>query len=383
MGSNIKGGGRATWSESLEDDLINILMNKDNEDATKAATTSSDVTKINTGNDDNAMQLSEHKQAHQRKRFVKNLVKQYKQEMLAQKLNQGGQTTKTTTVTTTHDNGQGSTAPAASSSGTTRPALGASLAASEDDSKTNTKVRIQVVEAIARKEPNKSSKKKQSDSLNEGGWKEGTKKIMVVTRSTPVADFGKQAKAKLRLKKFARAFVVQEKIEMELVGDLSGLSDGDTVYVTAQDDDKKGQVQLSKSSSKRKDGSDEDDDNEEEDDEDETENVQTETVDPIDIVKERYSSREYKQHAPSKTFQYTDLSTHLDKLPPLSPQRSSLPAAAHRKTILKALSSSRVVIVCGSTGSGKSTQVPQYLLEGMMAAEAEGQANILCTQPRR
>ena len=57
-----------------------------------------------------------------------------------------------------------------------------------------------------------------------------------------------------------------------------------------------------------------------------------------------------------------------------------LPICAHRAEIESALSSSRVVVVCGETGSGKTTQLPKMLLECGFGARGH---RIACTQPRR
>ena len=40
-----------------------------------------------------------------------------------------------------------------------------------------------------------------------------------------------------------------------------------------------------------------------------------------------------------------------------------------------------MVIVCGTTGCGKSTQVPQYILDEMQAADYDGNIGVV-TQPR-
>ena len=61
--------------------------------------------------------------------------------------------------------------------------------------------------------------------------------------------------------------------------------------------------------------------------------------------------------------------------------RSSLPITPFRDQILAAVSSSQVVIIAGETGCGKTTQVPQYLLEHSWATGVP--ARIICTQPRR
>ena len=52
-----------------------------------------------------------------------------------------------------------------------------------------------------------------------------------------------------------------------------------------------------------------------------------------------------------------------------------------RQQILDAVSSTQVVLISGETGCGKTTQVPQYILD---QAWAEGKpCRLLCTQPRR
>ena len=57
-----------------------------------------------------------------------------------------------------------------------------------------------------------------------------------------------------------------------------------------------------------------------------------------------------------------------------------LPICAHRAEIIAAIRSSPAVVVCGDTGSGKTTQLPKMLLE--LGYGAKGR-RIACTQPRR
>lgn len=65
-------------------------------------------------------------------------------------------------------------------------------------------------------------------------------------------------------------------------------------------------------------------------------------------------------------------------------EREQLPVFARRNFILETLNRHRVVVVAGETGSGKSTQVPQFLLEDLLLNKwASGKCNIVCTQPRR
>ena len=48
--------------------------------------------------------------------------------------------------------------------------------------------------------------------------------------------------------------------------------------------------------------------------------------------------------------------------------RRRCPIAAHRDEILYALEDKDAVVVIGAAGSGKSTQLPRYLVEGGWAA---------------
>ena len=59
---------------------------------------------------------------------------------------------------------------------------------------------------------------------------------------------------------------------------------------------------------------------------------------------------------------------------------SDLPVCEHRTEILAALKDHPTIIVCGDTGSGKTTQLPKMALELGCAAKGK---RIACTQPRR
>uniref|UniRef100_A0A182W6T2 RNA helicase n=1 Tax=Anopheles minimus TaxID=112268 RepID=A0A182W6T2_9DIPT len=68
---------------------------------------------------------------------------------------------------------------------------------------------------------------------------------------------------------------------------------------------------------------------------------------------------------------------------PLDKFRQSLPAFQQRETILDMVERHQVILIKGDTGCGKTTQVPQYILERAAANSRAGSCRILCTQPRR
>lgn len=64
-------------------------------------------------------------------------------------------------------------------------------------------------------------------------------------------------------------------------------------------------------------------------------------------------------------------------------QRENLPSFSRKEEIVKLVESNQVVVISGATGCGKSTQVPQFLLDHQLMSGNGGFCNIVCTQPRR
>jgi len=63
--------------------------------------------------------------------------------------------------------------------------------------------------------------------------------------------------------------------------------------------------------------------------------------------------------------------------------RVKLPAYKQRKKIVNEVLNNQVVVISGETGCGKSTQVPQLILDDLIERKLGSTANIVCTQPRR
>ena len=61
-------------------------------------------------------------------------------------------------------------------------------------------------------------------------------------------------------------------------------------------------------------------------------------------------------------------------------ERSLLPIWSAREPLLQLIRENRALVVVGETGSGKTTQIPQFLLHGGFAGQGGA---IACTQPRR
>lgn len=63
-------------------------------------------------------------------------------------------------------------------------------------------------------------------------------------------------------------------------------------------------------------------------------------------------------------------------------KRSELPAWKKREQLVSVINSNKVTIVTGETGSGKSTQIVQFILD-YLNSTGDFESSIVCTQPRR
>ncbi|KAL4694120.1 hypothetical protein H8959_013385 [Pygathrix nigripes] len=95
---------------------------------------------------------------------------------------------------------------------------------------------------------------------------------------------------------------------------------------------------------------------------------------PVIVENESYVNLKKKI---SKRYDWQAKSVHAEN------ERQSLPAWEERETILNLLRKHQVVVISGMTGCGKTTQIPQFILDDSLNGPPEKVANIICTQPRR
>lgn len=60
-----------------------------------------------------------------------------------------------------------------------------------------------------------------------------------------------------------------------------------------------------------------------------------------------------------------------------------LPSFGFRETILETLETAQALVICGATGCGKTTQVPQFILDHWIGRGEGSKCSLICTQPRR
>ncbi|XP_019802239.1 ATP-dependent RNA helicase DHX30 isoform X2 [Tursiops truncatus] len=68
---------------------------------------------------------------------------------------------------------------------------------------------------------------------------------------------------------------------------------------------------------------------------------------------------------------------------PVWQEAPQLPVDPHRDTILSAIEQHPVVVIAGDTGCGKTTRIPQLLLERYVTEGRGARCNVIITQPRR
>lgn len=62
---------------------------------------------------------------------------------------------------------------------------------------------------------------------------------------------------------------------------------------------------------------------------------------------------------------------------------NKLPVSQYKDTFLRLLSENQTIVIVGETGSGKTTQIPQWCLEFCNKDNKQQQLCVACTQPRR
>lgn len=75
---------------------------------------------------------------------------------------------------------------------------------------------------------------------------------------------------------------------------------------------------------------------------------------------------------------------NIDRPADIQAARLGLPVVAEEQRIMEAIHNNSCVVICGETGSGKTTQVPQFLYEaGYGSPDSSTPGLIGITQPRR
>ncbi|KAH3673543.1 hypothetical protein WICMUC_003650 [Wickerhamomyces mucosus] len=85
-------------------------------------------------------------------------------------------------------------------------------------------------------------------------------------------------------------------------------------------------------------------------------------------------------HRPEETVLDKQIKNEEARIKSIDEVRRSLPVYQYRDELLDAIREHQILIVVGETGSGKTTQLPQYLFEN---GYSENGKKIACTQPRR
>ncbi|KAL7537502.1 hypothetical protein ACHAXR_007857 [Thalassiosira sp. AJA248-18] len=377
--SKIKGGGRAIMSQESQHALIDLLMSMGDDVLEKC---------------DNVDDLSSHDKKRLRKKFMKRLTRRHEQGQLQRKFN-ASPAAAASTSNNTDSNNNNNDDDGDSGNNIAKPPPTQMVSSTS----TSLNVRVELVEAIFKnsdkkdkKKSSSSDKKKKSSTnnhTNESSFKAGVKKVMVLPRKTTIPELLKKSKPKLKMKKNpVRVFVQVEEessssstVLFDLDQDLTSIEDGTVLYVSVMPPPS---LKQDGSKGKSSDHDDDDDGN----DEGENSMIEDMVIDPLESVKRAYQRQEVHTRQP-RQLERIDEIIDQDKKSSFEMTRSKLPVSSHRQHVLDAIRDNQVVVLSGATGSGKSTQVPQFLLESSSHQQQHQQQNltarpyIVVTQPRR
>ena len=231
---------------------------------------------------------------------------------------------------------------------------------------TNPNVRIELAEAIFAK-PKEEKKKKTKDEKGKSNkkksrdeFKMGSKRVIVMPRTTSISELLKLSQSKLKLKKkpvcaFLQTYESSSMI-FELNDNLETIADGMVVYVSVSPPPT---------------------DNHPSDEEAEDMNEDENATDPLELVAYKQQDLQRQQ----KQCQRMDEIINESQRNKHAETRAKLPVASQKQFILETISNNNVVILSGNTGSGKSTQVPQFLME--CQEQDTKRPYTVVTQPRK
>ncbi|KAK5938965.1 hypothetical protein PMZ80_009158 [Knufia obscura] len=95
------------------------------------------------------------------------------------------------------------------------------------------------------------------------------------------------------------------------------------------------------------------------------------------------SMNSYRKHVDSGKTRYSKSGKSQSSKSVVANETLPILQSPYASEIRQAVSSSQITIIKAATGSGKTTQVPQLVLEQHIATASRPRCNIVCTQPRR
>lgn len=112
--------------------------------------------------------------------------------------------------------------------------------------------------------------------------------------------------------------------------------------------------------------------------------VISENSTPDPVAGQVYKNKTEPVGLPQMSMEKRTHSVIVDRSAAIQEARSQLPVVAEEQRIMEAIISNDTTIICGATGSGKTTQVPQFLFEaGYGDRQGPTPGMIAITQPRR